>query len=411
MHLPGGRPVRIDNFQSEAGQMKIVVLGGLGLQGRAALWDLSRNSRVREIVCADGHLEAWGRLAGWMDTARIRPVQVDASSRKALVALLSQGADAAIDLLPSELMATAFEAAIEARVPIVSTNYGRTVAHLHQQALEAGVALMPECGLDPGIDLVLCGHAVRQFDRLEVLDSYCGGFPEKAACDNPLAYKISWNWDMVLRTQKRDSVFIREGRRLTVPAAEQHENPMIHTIVFPGLGELEAIPNGDAFFYAELLGLTRSLRQAGRYSLRWPGWCAFWAPLKKLGFLSDDPLPGLPCPVSPHQFLDKLLGPRLQYQPHEKDLVAMYNRFEGLAGGRRKKIVMTLVIARDLDTGLLGMNLGVAYPACIVAEMLATGQITAKGLLNPALHVPYAPFMAELSRRGIEIKENVEQEA
>ena len=391
--------------------MKVVVLGGLGLQGRAALWDLSRNSRVQEIVCADSSLKTWDRLADWVDTARTRPVEVDASDRQALVSLLGQGADVAIDLLPSALMANAFEAAIEARVPIVSTNYGHTVAHLHQKALEAGVALMPECGLDPGIDLVLCGHAVRQFDRLEVLDSYCGGFPEKTACDNPLAYKISWNWDMVLRTQKRDSVFIHEGRRLTIPAAEQHENPMIHTIAFPGLGELEAIPNGDAYFYAELLGLTGSLWQAGRYSLRWPGWCAFWAPLKKLGFLSDDPLPGLPCPVSPHQFLNKLLEPRLQYQSHEKDLVAMYNRFEGLAGGGRKKIVTTLLIARDPGTGLLAMNLGVAYPACIVAEMLATGQIAARGLLNPAIHVPYAQFMAELSQRGIEIKENVEQSA
>jgi lysine 6-dehydrogenase len=391
--------------------MKVVVLGGLGLQGRAALWDLSKNRQVAEIVCADFSLEGWGQVAGYVDTAKIKPVQVDASSPEALSDLLCQGADVAIDLLPFPLMATALQAAIEARVPMVSTNYGHTVAHLHQPALAAGVALMPECGLDPGIDLVICGHAARQFDALAVLNSYCGGFPEKSACDNPLAYKISWNWDMVLRALKRESVFIKDGQKLTVPAAEQHESPMVHTIDFPGFGRLEAIPNGDALFYAELLGLTQHLRQAGRYSLRWPGWCAFWAPLKRLGFLSDDPLPALPCPLSPHQFLVSLLGPRLQYKPHEKDIVAMYNHFEGIKEGRWKKIVTTLVMERDLDTGLLAMNLGVAYPACIVAEMLAAGKIAAKGLLNPATHVPYAPFMSELARRGIEIKEKVEQEA
>jgi len=110
-------------------------------------------------------------------------------------------------------MANAFEAALETRVPLVSTNYGKPIQHLHEPAKAAGVSLMPECGLDPGIDLVICGHSVRQFDELNVLNSYCGGIPEKKACTNPLNYKISWNFDMVLRSQKRPSVFIRGGKK------------------------------------------------------------------------------------------------------------------------------------------------------------------------------------------------------
>ncbi len=117
-------------------------------------------------------------------------VRIDASSKAALVSLFRQGVDAVIDLLPLPLMRTAFEAAIEAGVPLVSTNYAKTVRDLDARAVEAGVSLMPECGLDPGIDLVLFGHAVKQFDRLERLDSYCGGIPEKTACDNPLSSRM-----------------------------------------------------------------------------------------------------------------------------------------------------------------------------------------------------------------------------
>jgi len=91
---------------------------------------------------------------------------------------------------------------------------------------------------------------------------------------------------MVLRSQKRDSVFIKNGRLLSVPASEQHETDMIHNISIPGIGELEAVPNGDAVFYTDLLGITGSIEETGRYALRWPGWCAFWRPLKKMGFLS-----------------------------------------------------------------------------------------------------------------------------
>jgi lysine 6-dehydrogenase len=387
--------------------MRIAVLGGLGMQGKAALLDLVNIDPVADIICADVDLKGWKQLEGFLDTSRIRPIQLDGSSPKAIAALLTRDVDVAIDLLPLPLMGNAFEAALEAGVPLVSTNYGKSIRRLHTAAAATGVALMPECGLDPGIDLIICGHAVQQFDRLETIDSYCGGLPERTACDNPINYKISWNWDGVLRSQMRDSVFIENGRRLEVPSADQHSSKMIHQIEFPGLGSLEATPNGDAEFYTELLGVTATVRRAGRYSLRWPGWCAFWQPLKALGFLSDTPLTGLPCPVSPHQFLAELMPPFLQYRDDEKDLVVMLNRFEGLKDGRKKSIQTYLLIERDLQTGLFAMSAGVGFTAAIVARMIARRQITATGVLNPALDVPYEAFMSELSQRGILMKEEV----
>ena len=390
--------------------MKIAVLGALGMQGRAALLDLARSEQVKEIICADASLAGWAAFAARSDTAKITPVQIDASARGELTALFRQGINAAIDLLPQPLMVNAFEAALEARVPLVSTNYGAPIRHLHAPALAAGVALMPECGLDPGIDLVICGQAVKRFDELHQLNSYCGGFPEKKACTNPLNYKISWNFDMVLRSHKRPAVFIREGRSLPIPAERQHENEMIHTVHFPGLGELEAIPNGDAAFYTNLLGVGGTVREAGRYSLRWPGWCAFFAAIKRLGFLSDEPLQGLSPPLTPHAFMVKLLEPQLQYADDEKDLVAMINVFSGLKNGRRKTLTSTLLIKRDLESGLFAMSLGVGCPASIVAQMIAAGDIRSKGVLNPAVDVPHDPFMAQLRQRGIVVNET-EKEA
>ncbi|MEW5910260.1 MAG: saccharopine dehydrogenase NADP-binding domain-containing protein, partial [Thermodesulfobacteriota bacterium] len=195
-----------NDFLSNGNSMKIAVLGGLGMQGKAALLDLARSSQVREILCADVNLKDWGNLPAFTPTSKIKPVRMDGSSTDAIVSLLKQGVDAAIDLLPLPFMVNAFQAALETQVPLVSTNYGKPIRHLDEPAKVAGITLMPECGLDPGIDLVICGHAVRQFDRIHVLNSYCGGVPEKKACTNPLNYKISWNFDMVLRSQKRHSV-------------------------------------------------------------------------------------------------------------------------------------------------------------------------------------------------------------
>ncbi|QKD02629.1 saccharopine dehydrogenase family protein [Mesorhizobium loti] len=383
--------------------MKIAVLGGLGLQGRAAIADLV-TSGVEEVVCVDTAPDGAARLGGLTDLSRVRFVVPEGAIGPALADVLTD-ADAVIDLLPQPLMREAVQSAIATRTPLVTTNYGKAIADLAQAAEQAGVSIMTECGLDPGIDLVLYARAARQFDTISSIDSYCGGIPEPKAMAKPLCYKVSWNFDMVLVSQNRDSVMIEDGERVAIPAARQHDSHFIHEIEVAGLGQLEAFPNGDALHYVEMLPAAKGLRRSGRYTLRWPGWSAFWAPLKELGFLSEDKVPGTSS--SPREFLGRLLGPQLQYGPGEKDLCVMRNVFSGLEGGRVKTVTSDLIIERDLASGLFGMSLGVGYPASIVAQMLARGDISKPGLLNPLLDVPDEPFFEALAKRGIKVTETV----
>lgn len=384
--------------------MKIAVLGGLGLQGRAAIADLVASDGVEEVVCVDTAPDGAARLAGLTDLSRVRFVVPEGAIASVLGNVLAD-VDAAIDLLPQPLMRDAVQAAIATGTPLVTTNYGKAIADLGPAAEQAGVSIMTECGLDPGIDLVLYARAARQFDAITAIDSYCGGIPEPKAMAKPLCYKVSWNFDMVLVSQNRDSVMIADGERVAVPAGRQHDNPFIHEIEVEGLGQLEAFPNGDALHYVEMLAAAKGLRRSGRYTLRWPGWSAFWAPLKELGFLSEDKVSGIGA--SPREFLGRLLGPQLQYGPGEKDLCVMRNVFSGTQGGRAKTVTSDLIIERDLTSGLFGMSLGVGYPASIVAQMLARREITKPGLLNPLLDVPDEPFFDALARRGIKVTETV----
>jgi saccharopine dehydrogenase-like NADP-dependent oxidoreductase len=388
--------------------MKIAVLGAMGIQGRAALADLAASPLVEAIICADADLTGFESKIDFIDTGKVTPVQIDASSSAELEAILTDGVDVAIDLLPRQFMETVCLAAIASGVGVVNTNYAYSIAHLDPQAKAAGVTIMPECGLDPGIDLILYGQTIRQFEEIHIINSYCGGFPEKAACDNPLNYKVSWTWEGVLSSTHRDARAIKDGRVLTISGDKQHEGEWIHSIHFPGLGKLEAIPNGDAVYFTDLLGVTKTIKETGRYSLRWPGWSAFWRPLKQLGFLSDKPVKGLPCDVSPVQFLDKLMGPKLQYRKNEKDLVAMVNVFEGLCAGKHIRRTSRILIERDLKTGLMAMSKGVGFPASIVAQMIAGGEITATGVLTPIKHVPGRTFMDRLADRGIIVEEEEE---
>jgi len=112
--------------------------------------------------------------------------------------------------------------------------------------------------------------------------------------------------------------------------------------------------------------------------------------------------------VSPVEMVAKLLEPQMQYKDSEKDLTVMVNRVEGLRKGKRQILTCSLVIERDLMTGLMAMSMGVAYPAGIAAEMIVNGEITKKGVLSPAKDVPCDLFMDQLNRRGINIKEKIE---
>ncbi len=389
------------------GKMKILVLGGCGTQGRTALYDLASDQNVSHIICADIQFGELEKIRNFTDMRKIKTVALDAQNREALIDLCRK-VDVVIDLLPKDFQQVVNQAALAAKVSVVNTNYAYNLGALDTQAKKEGIAIMPECGLDPGIDLVIYGNAKNRFDELHVINSYCGGFPEKKACTNPLNYKLSWIWKGVLSSTMRESRMIRDKKIIKIPAMNQHDEAYIHVIDFPGLGELEAIPNGDAVYFINLMGLADTIVQTGRYSLRWPGWSAFWRPLKQLGFLNESPVAGLSCGVTPIEFLDKFLGPQLQYKENEKDLTAMINVFEGLKDNKKVRFTSSMLIERDLDTGIMAMSKGVGYSAAIVARMIAGGDIKEKGVLSPLKHIPAEKFMNELKKRGIVITEKIE---
>jgi saccharopine dehydrogenase-like NADP-dependent oxidoreductase len=182
--------------------MKILVLGGCGIQGRAALYDLSRNVAVDP--CADIQPELVDSF-DFIDKAKIQIDRIDARDPNALTSKMGEKFDVVLDFLPPQCIRTVAQAAIKSGVHLVNTNYAYDILDLDHAAKEKGIAILPECGLDPGIDLVIYNYSLKYFDEVLKLNSYCGGIPEKTACDNPINYKISWNISAVLKSQTRDA--------------------------------------------------------------------------------------------------------------------------------------------------------------------------------------------------------------
>ena len=134
--------------------MKVLVLGGCGSQGRAALYDLSRNASVDQITCADIEPERVHSF-DFIDKAKIQIARIDANDPNALASKMDEKFDVVLDFLPPQCIRTVAEAAIKSGVNLVNTNYAYDILDLDQAAKKKGITIIPECGLDPGIDLII----------------------------------------------------------------------------------------------------------------------------------------------------------------------------------------------------------------------------------------------------------------
>ncbi|MUK87777.1 saccharopine dehydrogenase [Ornithinibacillus sp. L9] len=386
--------------------MKVVVLGGSGLQGRAALQDLGNSSQVTEIICADVSFTGVDSFQEYLNMDLITKRKIDATSQENLVALFQEGTDVVIDLLPKQFNEIAALAAIEAGVPLVNCSYASGLSDaVFEKAKEKDVAIMPEAGLDPGIDLVLCGYGVSQLDEVHELYSYCGGIPAAEAADNPLKYKITWNFDSTLMSYKRPALFMRNRELIDIPADDQHNETWRTDITLAGIKGLETIPNGNAMKFARLLGIEDEVINTERRTIRWQGHAQFWRNMVGLGFLEREPVPGLEGEITPYNFMLKHLEPRLQYKENEKDLVLMKNVIRGKKDGKDIELIYELMDERDVESGLFAMNRTVGYTASIVAQMIGNQTITKKGVLSPTTDIPYQLFIEEIGKKGIRIHE------
>jgi saccharopine dehydrogenase-like NADP-dependent oxidoreductase len=390
--------------------MKALVLGA-GLQGKAVIHDLEQSSLISEIIAADMDLEQVERYLKEKGYSKTRALKLNASHEKELNQLVrNTRAHVVICMLPPIFEYSVARAALNAEIPFVSSSYTGRVVELDKEAREKDIILLPEMGMGPGIDLVLGRLAVNELDEVHGLYSYSAGLPEPAcAADNPLKYKITWTFDGVLKAYKRPAKLLKEGKELIISGEDIFQPENIHEIEFPGVGRLEAYPNGNALNYINIFELGKGLKNMGRFAMRWTGHSQFWSIMVKLGFLDDTPHNINRVNISPRQFLVRHLTPHLQFRENERDIVLLRIEAWGFKEGIKHRVIYDLIDYRDLQTGFFAMNRTVGFTASIGAQMILSGKIKEPGVLSPAKHVPPWDLLEELKERGMHFDHRVEE--
>lgn len=394
--------------------MKVLLLG-VGLQGKAALHDLVNSEEVSEIVAADIDIEGLKTLVAKKQYSKVSCEFLDVNKQENIDQLMAQKPDVVIDLLPVNFVDKIAQSAVNHGLNLVNTCYtSQFLKTLADEAENKGIIILPEFGFDPGIDLVILGEARKGLENIELINSYGAGIPEAEACNNPLNYKVTWTFEGVLRSYFRKGILIKDGKIVEIKENEMFHPENIHEVEIEGVGKLEAIPNGDAVKYLEIIGIKKDskeyslINEMGRYSMRWPGHSSLWKTLVDLHFLDNEPITINNIEVNRREFLAKIIEPHIILEPHESDLAILRVELIGMKDGKKKRIIYDMVDKRDLDSGFTAMSRTVGFTASIGAQLIGLGKISKKGLLTPVNDIPYEILDSELRKRNIIIKSQIE---
>jgi len=416
-----------------------ILLLGAGLMSPAVISYLVAHGY--HVTVADANLEqAQLRIKNY-PAERVRAVQlaVSVESRESLIEELKQ-VDVAISLLPASLHAAAAELCIETRTHLVTASYvSQDMRHLDERAKAAGVILLNEVGLDPGLDHM---SALRLIDQIhsdggKILSftSYCGGLPHADSANNPLRFKASWSPAGIVSAANRPARFKQDGAIRTTEPRQLFNDPLIfHFDDVPF--DLEAYPNGDSEAYIHLYNMAEA-NTFIRGTLRYAGWCKIFSLLHDLSWFSNrsavevsnrtaesseisaDVRPVLEWLglfdvadsdlTAQGYLLSRFQSqPDLAYAPGERDLIVMRHTLEVEYPQQKFERITSSLVTIGESNGLSAMSSTVGLTSTICARLIAEKQYTRPGVQIPLTPDLYIPVLDEMAALGFGFHESTE---
>ena len=385
--------------------MTLYAVLGAGRQGTAAAYDMARWGNARRIIMADRDMEAARRAADRVNrmvgAAIAEPAQVDVTDLDAVERLL-RGVDAALSAVPYVYNLGITRAAIRARCSLCDLGGNTAIVRqqhaFHEEALAAGVSIIPDCGQVPGLGTTLIVYAMELLDGAVDVYMWDGGIPQNPR--PPFNYLLTFHIAGLTNEYAEPAIFLRNWEIVEVEPMTELE-----TVEFPPpIGTLEAFVagGGTSTMPWTFRGRLRTLQNK---TLRHPGHFAQLRAFYDLGLWDTCPIRVGDVEVVPREVFHVLFEPKVTF-PGDKDTVIVRVRAVGKKDGRDAEAVVELIDHFDDETGFTAMERATGWSAAIVAEMMAHGR-TPRGAGGVETFVPARPFVEEMRRRGLNVTERV----
>jgi lysine 6-dehydrogenase len=379
--------------------LKIGIIGS-GQMGRGAAFDLVRQDSVEEVILADIDMNCAESLAKEMGP-KAKAQKIDAKNREQLEAFFGK-VDSVISAVSYTVNVLHTEVAIETGTHMCDLGGGWTIVQkqieLNDEAKSAGITVIPDCGLAPGMVSVLARHGIDYLDRVNSVKLRVGGLQQEPR--PPLNYSLIFSVEGLINEYVEPCVTLRDGKITIVDPLVGFEE-----ISFPEpFGKLEAFntSGGTSTLPNTYQG---KVNEMDYKTIRYPGhghkvWC-----LMKLGLMGNDEITIDGQKVRPRRLLETLLEKNLP--PAGKDVTLLRVMIDGWKGSEARNIEYEVIDYFDETNNLTSMMRTTSYPAAVAAMMMVDGRISNRGVLTPERCIPPEPFIEELKSRGIDIKHRI----
>ena len=373
-----------------------------------------------------------------------------------------ENADIVISMLPASLHITVAKDCVRLGKNLVTASYvSPEIAELDEAAKQAGILLLNEIGLDPGIDHMSAMQVIDEIKEnggeLTSFKSFCGGLVHPDYDNNPWNYKFTWNPRNVVLAGQGTAQYIENGDYKYIPYTSLFERTE-HMEVLDA-GEFEGYANRDSLSYRKSYGLD-DIPTLFRGTLRRKGYSEAWNVFVQLGMTDDtykiensDNISNrefinmfLPfndaltveeklCKqfslttdsvifqkiawlsafsenkvgmenASPAQILQAICEKKWTLGSEDKDMIVMQHQFEYVQNGEQKKLNSSLLVFGD-DPRYTSMAKTVGLPVAIATKLILSGAIKSIGVKIPTTKDIYIPVLKELEENGINFVEEL----
>ena len=374
---------------------------GSGRQGTAAAYDLAKFGEAKKIIMGDVLESTAVKSAKRINQLIGREVaaaqKLDVSNGAALAESLA-GVDIALSAVPYYYNLEITKACLAAGASLCDlgghTGVVRQQLALDAEAKAAGVSIVPDCGMGPGLNVTMAAYVKDLLDEPRAVHIFDGGLPQDPI--PPWNYQATFHINGLTNELDGQATFLRDGVITPVDTLSEPE-----FIEFPPLGRLEAdVTSG---------GLSTSpwtfegqLQDYSNKTLRYPGHFEWLRAFKELGLFSEESIQVDGSPIVPREMYHALLEPKIS-APEIRDVCAIRVIGYGKKENKETAITIDLIDYYDDETGFTAMERLTGWHCAIMMGFQARGQVPAGGI-SMEVAVPAAKFMDAVKERGIQFE-------
>ena len=376
---------------------------GAGLQGTAAAFDLARFGEPESVTIFDKTRDkarrAAERVNHLLEQEVVSGESLDVRDGGDVEAAL-RDVDAAVSAVPYFFNPSIALACIHAGVHVCdlggNTDVSRRVLSLDAEAREAGVCIVPDCGLAPGLSNILAVYGMGFLDRTDSVRIRCGGLPQNPK--PPLFYKVVFNIMGLTNEYFGEAVVLKDGKVKRVET-------------FSGLEEIDfGAPVGRCEAFVTSGGSSTcpesfegKVREFEYKTVRYPGHYERFKVIRDLGLLDLEPVELHGSKVVPRDLFHAVVKPGLAF-PDDKDLVVLRVSVCGWKGDHAIKMVFEVMDFQDESFSAMQRTTG--WSASIISQMMSAGEI-APGARPLELAIDGRVFVERFKRRGLRFTESM----